>query len=97
METLGGYSEYNYQIHKRAIELRKIVGPCRLERPFKFFYHELVEIAVAEYRLKNQKKLSVSDIYSLECWKVYNGQTLEQTKLVLDEDLANACHYRWNR
>jgi hypothetical protein len=94
-DILGGYSEYNYLINKRAIEIRKIVGPCRLKRPFKYYYQELVLIAVAEHRLSQGKKLSFRETFALECWKVYNGQSLEETIKVISEPDAKACHYRW--
>jgi hypothetical protein len=88
-DILGGYSEYNYLINKRAIEIRKIVGPG------KYYYQELVLIAVAEYRLAQSKKLSFRETFALECWKVYNGQSLEETINIISELDAKACHYRW--
>ena len=94
-DILGGYSRYNYLINKRAIEIRKIVGPCRLKRPFKYYYQELVLISVAEYRLEHQKTMSFRETFALECWKVYHGQSLEETINILGEPDAKACHYRW--
>ena len=96
-EVLGGYSEYNYIIHKRAIEIRKTIGPCRLKRPFKYYYQELVLISVAEYLLEHQKTMSFQQIYALECWKVYHGQSLEETIQNIGEPDAKACHYRWSK
>ena len=94
-EVLGGYSEYNYIIHKRAIEIRKTIGPCRLKRPFKYYYQELVLIAIAEHRLAQGKHLSFREMFALECWKVYHGQSLEESIKILGEPDAKACHYRW--